>query len=80
MTQESLVTLQPQMTKVEVHEKALSSCVKEFFMVNEATMRKNEKLQLEVSKLKVNVEILELEFMWLGSMNVEQLTTLKSKL
>jgi hypothetical protein len=80
LTQEILVTLQPQMTKVEVHEKVLSSCVKTFLMVNEATTKENEKFQVEGYELRVNVQILELEFMWLGLMNVEQLTTLGSKL
>jgi hypothetical protein len=74
------MTLQPQMIKVEVHEKVLSSCVKKFLMANEATTKDNENFQLEVYELRVNVQILELEFMWLGPMSVKQLTTLGSKL
>ncbi len=71
LTQKSLVTLQARMTEAEVHERALSSRVEELLMGNEAAVRENEKLQLEVSELRVNAERLELELLRLGSVNAE---------
>jgi hypothetical protein len=40
-------------------------------MGNKIVMKENEKLQLEISKLKVNVERLELELLRLSPKNVE---------
>ncbi|KAH8952526.1 hypothetical protein BDL97_09G089500 [Sphagnum fallax] len=71
LTQKSLLTLQARMTEAEVHERALSSRVEELLMGNEAAVRENEKLQLEVSELRVNAERLELELLRLGSVNAE---------
>ncbi|CAK9213743.1 unnamed protein product [Sphagnum troendelagicum] len=80
LTQKSLVTLQARMTEAEVHERALSSRVEELLVGNEAAVRENEKLRLEVSELRVNAERLELELLQLGSVNAEQMTALESKL
>jgi kinesin family protein 15 len=80
LTQKSLVTLQAQMTEAEVHERALSSRIKDLLVGNEAAVRENDKLRLEVSELRVNAERLELELLRLGSVNAARLTALESKL
>ncbi|CAK9267606.1 unnamed protein product [Sphagnum jensenii] len=80
LTQKHLVTLQAQMTEAEVHERALSSRVEELLVGNEAAVRENENLRLEVSELRVNAERLELELLRLGSVNAERMTALESKL
>lgn len=55
----------------EVHERALSSRVEIFFMGNEIIVKENEKLQFEISELKVNPKRFGLELLRFGPENVK---------